>query len=564
MRRVRFISILLCAFVLVLLARLYYLQIMQGEVYAAKEDRQYINPSETLFDRGSIYFTANDGTEVAAATLGSGFLLSLNPQKVSDPAGVYERLSAIIPLDREKFFARAQKQNDTYEEVAHQISADNGAAIDALNLPGVSIYREKWRYYPAGELGSSVVGFVGYNDDGMTFSGRYGLERYYDDTLARKGGGYDSFFSELFSDVRKLGGTNGRGEGDIVTGIEPTVEKKLEDTLRSVNDTWQSTETGGIVIEPKTGTVVAMGVYPTFDPNHYGSVGNISLLDNPLVDKVFEMGSIVKPLTMASGIDAGVVTAQTTYLDKGCDTLDKKTFCNFDGKGRGTVSMQDVLNQSLNTGAAYVVSRLGNKRFADYLKHFGIGEETGIDLPSEAAGIVGNLESPRDIEYATASFGQGIAVTPIAITRALATLANHGRLPSPHVATEIRYRSGLVDPVSPPGGEQVIKEDTADEITRMLVTVVDTSLLQGRVKEEHYSIAAKTGTAQIAKPGGGYYDDRYLHSFFGYFPAYDAKFLVFLFTLEPQGVNYASQTLTLPFKNIADFLINYYAIPPDR
>jgi stage V sporulation protein D (sporulation-specific penicillin-binding protein) len=339
----------------------------------------------------------------------------------------------------------------------------------------------------------------------------------------------------------------------------------LENTLKEVGDRWQSKLSGGIIMDPKTGAIYALGVYPSFDPNHYADVSSISLLDNPLIDHVYEMGSIVKPLTMAVGLDVGAVTARTTYNDKGCETFDKKTFCNFDGKGRGTVSMQEVLNQSLNTGASYVVSKIGNRRFADYLKRFGIGEETGIDLPNEGAGIVDNLESPRNIEYATASFGQGFAVTPIAITRALATLANRGRIPSPHVATEVKYRSGLTDEVNPPSGEQVIKEETAEEITRMLVEVVDTALLNGKLKNEHYSIAAKTGTAQIANPqGGGYYDDRYLHSFFGYFPAYDPKFLVFLYTNEPVGVKYSSQTLAEPFKELSDFLINYYALPPDR
>jgi len=561
--RVRLIGAAIIIFILLLVVRLYYIQVVEGETYADRANRQYINPGETLFDRGSIYFTDKDGNLISAATLATGFVLAINPKLLGDSAETYSKLNAIVPLDREKFFAQAAKKEDPYEELVHHISVEAGTAIVNLDLPGVSIYREKWRYYPAGALAGNTIGFVG--SDGVTLSGRYGLERYYEDTLTRSARGYDNFFSELFANVKDLVSASTRGEGEVITSIEPTVERKLEDTLEEIGKRWDSKLTGGIILDPKTGSVYGLGVYPTFDPNHFSDVSNISILANPLIDRVYEMGSIVKPLTMAAGLDTGVVTAKTTFYDPGCMTLDKKTFCNFDGKGRGTVPMQEVLNQSLNTGAAFVEAKVGNQRFATYLEKFGIGEETGIDLPNESAGIVDNLKTPRDIEYANASFGQGFAVTPIAMARALAALGNHGKLVTPHVATKIKYRSGLTEEVKPLEGEQVIKPETADEITRMLVEVVDTALLEGKMKLEHYSIAAKTGTAQIAKPGGGgYYDDRYLHSFFGYFPAYEPRFIVFLYTVEPVGVKYASQTLAEPFKDIADFLINYYAIAPDR
>jgi len=389
----------------------------------------------------------------------------------------------------------------------------------------------------------------------------------YENILSRKDKNvYVNFFAEIFSDVSAtLSDNNQKREGNIIMAVEPVVEGFFEKKLEEINEKWNSKKTLGVIMNPKNGEIYAMGIYPNFNLNDFSEEEDVSVFSNPIVENVFEMGSIMKPLTMASGLDAGVVTADTEYNDKGFLILNGAKISNYDRKGRGRVNMQEVLNQSLNTGASFVVSKLGNKKFAEYMKNFGLGEETGIDLPNESLGIIDNLDSPRDLEYATASFGQGVAISPITMVRALSALSNGGLLVVPHVVKKVEYKNGLSKTIRGETDKRVIKKETSDEITRMLVEVVDSALLGGTVKLERYSIAAKTGTAQIPdSENGGYYSDRYLHSFFGYFPAYDPKFIVFLMTIEPKEVGFASHTLTQPFIDTTKFLINYYEIAPDR
>ncbi len=563
--RIRIVFGVFACICLALLTKLYIVQIAHGDAFIEKADRQYSQPQGGLFERGTIYFKDKNEERIAAATIASGFLLALNPSVLDNGAGVYTALNAIVPIDREEFMERADRTDDPYEEVAHHLTEEQAAAIEALELPGVRVYKERWRLYPGDSLAAHLLGFVG--SDGETQAGQYGLERYYERTLARQADAmYVNFFAEVFSNMKDvIDATEGEGNGDIITTVEPTVQATLEEGLGHIRERWNPKSAGGIIIDPVTGDIFALGAIPTFDPNTFGDEESSAVFTNPLVEDVYEMGSIMKPLTIAAGLDAGVIAPSTTYNDLGYVKADGYTIYNYDKKGRGVVDIYRVLGNSLNTGVAFTVGKLGNARFARYMKGYGLGTETGIDLPGEVSGLIDNLDSPRDVEYITASFGQGIAVTPIAMTRALASLANGGLLITPHVVKTIDYSAGLSKDVIHAPSTRVLKEETSESITKILVRVVDEYLAGGKAKLADYSIAAKTGTAQIANPGGkGYYDDRYLHSFFGYFPAYNPRFLIFLYAEEPKGVSFASETLTEPFMDLAGFLINYYNLPPDR
>ena len=563
--RTRIIFFCISVFALILITKLFLVQVVHGSSYSERADRQYATPSSNIFERGTIYFSRKDGQLVSAAMQTTGFKLTINPVKIIDKELAFEKLSKILNLDRDEFLTKAEKENDPYEEIANHLSKEEADAISLLKIPGLFIYKEKWRFYPGINLASQSLGFVAYKGDDL--GGRYGLERQYDGELSRdKNNPYINFFAEVFSNINKTLFNDQSKEGDVVTTIEPSVQGFLEKTLQNVKEKYQIDSIGGIIMNPQDGAIYALSNKPDFDLNNFSKVNSASIFANPLVESVYEFGSVVKPLIMAGALDVGVVAASTIYDDKGSVIVENKEIFNFDKKARGVVNMQEVLNQSLNTGMVFVYHKLGKEKLRDYMLSYGIKEKTGIDLPNETSGLVSNLiNSPRDIEYANAAFGQGIALTPIELIRALASLSNGGNLVVPHLVQKIKYDDGTEKDMKYNMQPTKISKATSEEITRMLVNVMDAYMKNKSTNLEHYSIAAKTGTAQVANnEAGGYYEDRHTHSFFGYFPAYNPRFIIFLFAINPKGVPYAAQTWSDSFLSITKFLINYYEISPDR
>lgn len=549
----------------ILLGRAFYIQVVKHGYYTDLADRQYISTTPVNFDRGTVFFSHYRQDLVPAAQLSTTFRLAIDPGAIKDPEALYEKLSKHVPIDKLDFLERAQKKDDPYEEVAKDIASDTITLMKKDKFTGVSFVKDNKRAYPQEDIGAKVLGFVG--NDGLRMKGQYGIERYYNDVLARTTSDTSiNFFAELFADIEKTKVSNrSKQEGDIVLTIDAEAERALHGILAETRREWNSDLIGGIIMDPNTGAIVAMDTLPSYDPNAFSQVKDASLFLNQNVSGVYEMGSIIKPITMASALDSGAVSATTTYNDTGFRDLNGYKVRNFDSKPRGPgTTMQTILDKSLNIGIVFLVEQLGTKRFQEYFKKFGLGEETGIDLPGEASGLTKNLDSNVFVDNATAGFGQGIAVSPIQTIRALAALGNGGKLVNPHVVDTIIYQDGTAKKIAQDDAVQILKPETSEQISRMLVHVVDTALMNGTYKMDRYTIAAKTGTAQIPRPGGGYYEDRYLHSFFGYFPAYEPKYIIFLYQTYPKGAEYASATLTDPFFKLVKFLISYYEVPPDR
>lgn len=388
------------------------------------------------------------------------------------------------------------------------------------------------RFYPAGMLAADVVGFLGYGPNGRV--GQYGVEASYDQALSH--------------------------DDDVILTIDTNIQAYAQTTLDNVLKKYHAASGVLLVQEPTTGRMLAMADSPSFDPNEYGStpVGNFT--DSALAQ--FEPGSSFKPFTMAMGLDTGKVTPNTTFNDAGDVIVDGYTIKNFNEGHFGRVTMTKVLEKSINTGAMWVEQQLGNDTFLNYAVNMGFGQRTGIDLPDESSGNISNLYSGRRINFMTAAFGQGVTLTPIQLINGYSAIANGGMLMRPYVVSTLRDDHGQRVETKPEIIGTPFTAKTAATLRTMLTSVVDNGFDKARIPR--YDVAGKTGTAQIASPQGGYLDGQYNHSFVGFAPASDPKFVILIKMEKPQGITFAADSLSPVFKDMALFLLNYLSIPPTR
>ena len=570
--RISLIHFIFIVLFLALSCQLYNIQI--------RENSKFVNQAEALHDtttiltpeRGLIYFQDKNKEYIPAAINKRYYLLFAVPKEIENPEEASELLSEIIPLSYEEIFLRLNKENDPYEPLIKKIEDDDLInKIKDAQIKGIYLGEESYRYYPLGSSAAQVIGFVGEADDGL-IKGRYGLESYYDAILSGRKG----IFTGIKDALGRLVRSNFSQEEKIVEGlsIETTIDKNIQfatdKALKNLVESRVASKGTIIVMEVKTGRILALANLPTFNLNNFSDIKDYLIFRNFATEERYEPGSVMKPFTMAAGIDTGKVTPDTTYIDKGYYEIGGYRITNYKDQVHGEATMRNVLEFSINTGAIFVAEQVGNETLRKYFKKFGFAETTGIDLPLEITGDLSNLEYPKSspTHLATASYGNGISVTPIELIRAYAIIANKGRLVTPYLVESTRDRAGnrtsLISTEYLLNPKQIINQETTDTLTSMLIGVIEDGY-GGNAKIKGYSLAGKTGTSFVYLEDKKGYSGDVIHSFVGFFPVSDPKYIILVKMDKPQwGKDAASHTVTLAFEEVQRFLINYYNIPPDE
>jgi len=528
-----------------LLFNLYNLQLVEGGTYIDKAQIQATGSNWQIGKRGNILFTDKRGNQLPVAIITNYSFVYAVPGKIDDVSEAAHQLAPILNISVEDLIEKLGRANTTFVSLDKKISTKTANLLGELNIPGIYIGEQPARSYPFESLASHLIGFVGKEEDGVSESGRYGLESYYDNSLKGEIGSNDDGTKVILPE----------GGDDLVLTIEPNIQKEAERIISEL--TIKHEAEGGLlmVANPKTGALLALAAVPDFNPNNFGE-SSLGTFLNPAIQKLYEPGSIFKVLTMAAGIDSGKITPETTYTDRGFLKINGRTVSNWDYETHGAyglIDMTKVIEKSINTGAIYAEQVTGHKIFTEYIKKFGLGEATGIDLPGELSGNLTRLNPDKepDVAFATAAYGQGVAVTPIEMLNSISAIANGGMLMRPYVNADLK----------PEAIRRVIKEDTADQVTKMMVHAVDTARLPA---VQGYSLAGKTGTAYIPDFKRGGYTHDVFNTYIGYGPTTDPQFIILVRLEKAKGAPLAGLTVVPAFRNMAQFLINYFEIPPDR
>lgn len=546
--RFRFSFLIIGAFVFygALIFRLYDLQVAEGDTYAARASSQFAGTDRLDAPRGIVYFTDKNGNRTPVAVNRDFPVVYAVPKELGEE-NVGAALEDLLPLfpgaDREALARRMGNLKNQYVLFGKKVSPEVEAAVQALSEKygkGVYVASQPFRYYTLAHSAGHLLGFVGPSEREAGDSGRYGVEEYYD--------------AQLTGDQGVLEGGKilfPRPGEDLDLTIDPNVQAQAQTLLTNLVSRYRAAGGTIIVQEPRTGKILALVNAPTFDPNAYSEF-DVSTFANGAVQKQYEPGSVVKVLTMAAGIDAGAFTPETVVHDSGELHVSGHTIKNWDLKGHGNVTMTNVIEKSLNVGTAAAERLLGHKQFVKYLEAFGFGEKTGIDLPGEISGSIDPVleRGAAEINFATASFGQGIATTPMQVITAISAIANGGELMRPFVNAALE----------PEVVRRVIEPETARQVREMMTTAVVTNkvaVIPG------YDVGAKTGTAQLAASGGAGYGDNVINTYVGFAPSDNPRFTILVKLDQPAGAPLAGQTVVPVFRDLAQFLLTYLEVPPN-
>lgn len=514
----------------------------------SRRDANYLRTLEIAGARGYIY--DRNGEPLAVNAL--DYQIGVSPNLIADPRRASQQLAAVLGLNELDVYTLLES-DDPWKSLATRVSADVRQQIDELDIYGLTINSLPRRSYPQGMLAAQVIGFVGGD-----LQGYYGVEGNYQALLA--GSVREREVSNIPFNVNELDLEQDRGQ-DIVLTIDRDVQFVVEQELQRAIAETSATHGTILVMDPRSGEIMAMASYPTFDPNAYFTVEDPDQLLNPAIANAWEPGSIFSVLTVAAGLERGTITPQWSYNDQGSATYGGTEVVNWDRAPHGVVDVTQVLVQSLNLGSAEISTQMGPNAFYSMMDQFGIGGLTGIDLEGE---VTARMDVPGDSLWSEAdlainAFGQGITVTPIQMISAFSAIANDGLMMQPHVVASILDGDRVI-PSQPSALGRPISAETARSVTEMLTSVVRDGL-DGAASVDGYTVAGKTGTAQIPTPIG-YQAGVSIASFIGFLPADDPQ-LIILVKLDEPSEYFANQVAAPVFQRVAERLVILLEIPTD-
>ena len=536
------------------IGRLFSLQVLDRNFYKALAQGQHKLFSDVSGERGEIFFS---GGEKLATNQTTSFVY-ISPREVKDREKVKIVLSQIFDL-KQDFLEEKLNKDSLYELIKDKITDPQIEKLERLKLEGIYIGEKRVRSYPQAGLASQTIGFIDSENQGQ-----YGLEAFWQETLEGKGGTLEeergaSGLLISFSLPQEI-----KKGSDLILTLDYQVQFEAERILNKAKEDLKIDSGTIIVIKPDSGEIIALANYPNFDPNNYEQE-KMASFQNSAIQKIFEPGSVFKPFTMASAIQEQKITPQTTYVDEGVVYIGKIPIYNYANRSYGQKTMTEVLEKSINTGAVWAYQQLGSELFLKYLNKFGFFEKTNIDLQAEVFSQNQEFKKGYEINFATASFGQGIEITPIQLVRAYCAIANGGRLVKPYLVKKIINEDGSVKETLPEVSRNIISQETSSKVALMMTNVIENGFSK-KAKIPGYFIAGKTGTAQVSwgaldidKSG---YSDKTIQSFIGFAPSFNPQFLILVKLDNPEAKTAEYSALPV-FRDLAKYIIDLWQIPPD-
>lgn len=561
-RRVKKAFFLLAILYMILGGRFFYIQVIKGSHFKEKAEELTLRRIKLFARRGTIY--DRNGTKLAVTV--DAYDIGVRPKAIKDKEKAAELLASFTDWDVETLLAKLRSREKPFY-VARGVSVEIGKAIKKQAIAGVDVLPTLKRVYPGGSLAAHIIGFCNVDGKGIA-----GIEQTFDKYLRGRDGYViaerDAMGRIIPGSIReRVEPVHGK---DLVLTIDTTLQHALELELKKSYTAHSAVGASAVVMDPKSGEILALANMPTFDLNKVGESDPASRRNRAVTD-LYEPGSTLKTITACAGLEEGVISPQDTFHCSGSMRIGRRTIrCSLHSPflgGHGAVDVAKILRYSCNMGAAGIGLRLGKEKLYKYEKAFGLYEKLGSGMLGEITGWHDRWQDWADVRLANIAFGQGIAVTPLQMTRAYCVVANGGLLMKPYVVKEIRGPGGIPEKVYKPRViRRVISEETAAVVSEMLYGVTSQPFGTGKpARVEGYKVAGKTGSAQKASTTGrGYASGKFIASFVGFLPVSDPRVVILVAVDEPKGTHWGATVAAPVFQGVARKAMWHLRVPPDQ